>query len=319
MMTTPWAAPSPVSLAVLNPTALSVWSAPPADSPAHSRSVSLGGAKPENSLEGVADPDDFPVPSTTSFADLKTDFEATNEATEVPKRAAKDEARLRAAAPAFTFYPASSPPQPTYPREPLAFQPSGTPLYSPNSFPGVPLQPHALHYAPPQPRLYQNPYSVQQQQLTPHYGASPLQSHQAYPPSALAISPSTQTHPFPNYRGVITNPALIAQAQGYVQPSYGVVGGSGGGAFGAVGGGLTRPGVHQGSSYIRSPSATPQYAPLGGYMNGGAAVRVDGYGSPSLGYPVSPVPLPQHLQQPYSLPQQQQGYRPAGFRTPWSG
>ncbi|KAK4052139.1 hypothetical protein OIV83_002433 [Microbotryomycetes sp. JL201] len=101
-----WSSKAPMSLAVLDPISMSVWSATPGESPARSRSISHNAIKPENSLHGLAD-DDFPAAvMPTSLAELKTEDEVSNEVLSDSGAHNKDEARLRAAAPSFaTFNP----------------------------------------------------------------------------------------------------------------------------------------------------------------------------------------------------------------------
>jgi hypothetical protein len=313
--------PVPLSLSVLNPVVPSLWSVPTSDSPSHTRSISLGGAQMENSLQGVADPEDFSSTIPNTLADLKSeDGEATVDV--------KDDPRLRAAATSFpSVNEALSPAAARF--TPLARQPmhpqypsSGSPIaYQSQSFMSSPAPLHS-------------PYLASPSQLYPSFSVSPqpgsYMQHQGYSQGPFAVVPQGQASPFSSYRPQvlgITNPALIAQ--GYGSPSsYGAVGGGGGGgggSFGAVGaGGISHSPVNRGSSYgVRSPSMSSAYGP---FANGAGIVgpgggqqqqqqqqqhpsgypidsrqysvqrpdaRLSGYAA----FPPSPVPMPQYMQQ----------------------
>ena len=302
----PWSTAAPLSLSVLNPTAPSVWSPPSADSPTHARSISLGGAQLENSLQGIADPDDFPSAIPSSLADLKSEDEGSNEGQAAPKRGAKDEARLRAAAPSFSSYNVPetlNPAAPRYPyirQGPSQFQSAGSPVgYSSQPFIPTSGPPHSVQYG--QPHLYPS-FSISPQ---PSYSATPM--HQSYSPNLFAsLPPSSQPPLFASYRPPpqgITNPALIAQGYGS-QMSYGAVG-AGGGAFGAVGagGGGAHGVVGRGGNFARSPSMAPGFLPGYGNGLGQPATYRDGYRMPQAdgraafgGYPASPIQMSQHQQ-----------------------
>ncbi|KAK4705177.1 uncharacterized protein P7C70_g1040, partial [Phenoliferia sp. Uapishka_3] len=234
-----WPTKSPLTMSVLDPTVPSVWSAPPTDSPVHARSISLGGIQPENSLQGIADPDDFPAASIpTSLAELKSEDEGSVDGKPIvqqQQQAAKDEARLRAAAPSFSTYnelpsplaEARAPRYPAFTRTPS--YPQLPPSQSPVNYTQAFLPSTSYGQAPP-PHLYPS-YPSQSLPSVPSYG-SPM--HQNYNQSAFGPSNTTPTSPFSSYRpantgNTITNPALIAA--GYGSSNYGPIG-----AFGPVGG-----------------------------------------------------------------------------------
>lgn len=311
---------TPLTMSVLDPTAPSVWSAPPNnDSPVHARSISLGGPQPENSLQGIADPDDF-LPSSipTSLAELKSEDEGSADGKPVvQKQAAKDEARLRAAAPAFSSHShqelptphaeAYAPRYPGFSRTPsysqLQHQPSQSPIGYASPFPPVAYGQQQQQ----QPQFY--PFSSIPSQPTPQ---NYLTMHQGYQQGAFApslqqqqpqLAPQLGSPVYQNaYRqqpgGAITNPALIA-AYGS-NTSYGPVGAAS--AFGPVGGSS-----NPGAGFARSPSMAPSYLPAGAYGNGGVRTA---YGN-GMGQ--------QQQVGGYGVQQQQQDARGGGFGVAGGG
>lgn len=265
-----WPSKTPLTMSVLDPTAPSVWSAPPTDSPVHARAVSLGGIQPENSLQGIADPDDFPAASIpTSLAELKSEDEGSSDGKPVVhKQAAKDEARLRAAAPSFSSYnelpsphiESRTPRYPSFQRSPSypQLQPSQSPVNYPQTF--LPNSAYAQQQQQASQSHMYSSFSPQPQSSAPLYGA-PM--HQGFGgQGAFAAPPQLSSPQFSSYRApnpinnTITNPALIAQGYGQNLSSYGPVGAAS--AFGPVGGaGGARNGSALGA--FRSPSMTPNY------------------------------------------------------------
>ncbi|KAL8291707.1 hypothetical protein RQP46_001965 [Phenoliferia psychrophenolica] len=269
-----WPSKTPLTMSVLDPTAPSVWSAPPTDSPVHARVASLGGIQPENSLQGIADPDDFPAASIpTSLAELKSEDEGSSDGRKpvIQKMAAKDEARLRAAAPSFSSYNELPSPHveqrslryPTFQRTPS--YPQLQPSQSPVNY-GQPFLPQNQGYVPPpQSHLYPNFAPPSTQSAGSPYGAPmhPGFGPSSFAPPPLASSPQFSNYRVPNPNNTITNPALIAQGFG-PGPSYGPIGASAFGPVGGSGAGGSRNG--SGAFAHRSPSMAPNYL-SGSYGN----------------------------------------------------
>jgi len=226
---------------------------------------------PENSLQGIVDEDPSEaLPS--SLAELKSEDGHSNaDHKEHAKQAAvaKDEAKLRAAAPSFSSFlhesaaavdpsmsPSAAPPrhlqQPQHSYS--GFPGQGVPQPSPSPIAGYsasqPFSPHLYAQVPQRP-MSQQP----QHALYPGYpgqAPSPFATqpiHQAYSSSPFAAaSPIPPTHGYPSpYRESaspalphgITNPALIASYSSYgLQPQMAAPGGPGRGygAVGAIGG-----------------------------------------------------------------------------------
>ncbi|KAK4050536.1 hypothetical protein OIO90_005003 [Microbotryomycetes sp. JL221] len=263
-----WTTKGPLSLAVLDPTVPSVWSATPGETPAHSRSISHGANTMENSLHGLAD-DDFPAAvMPTSLAELKSEDEVSNEDRDVPSTPAqlrKDEARLRAAAPSFSSF---NPHAGVFEQHSSS---SGTPMDTvSNPYTMVGRQESPAHVVyPSQPTPQQILYSQSTSPMMMHAGSSaytqPAQAY-AYSSSVTATGNQGQTYSaaqqhsyYPNaaisYRSPIMSVPQSAVYAGYGSTNaysslYGAVGavgqrtmnGSGGGAAGAghnrmVGGG----------------------------------------------------------------------------------
>ncbi|ORY90739.1 hypothetical protein BCR35DRAFT_299305 [Leucosporidium creatinivorum] len=327
-----WSSKPPLSLSVLDPTAPSVWSVPLSDAPVHSRSISLGAIKQENSLQGIAD-DDFPAAIPSSLADLKSEDEGSTEGKgEGAKHVVhKDEARLRAAAPSFSSFnpqagafdssrPALGPRYPSFGRQsqtspapPLTYPSlTGGPPPPPPSF--SPAPPHSLSgysHAAPQPYPSFSIPSHSPSGLPSSY-AQQQAMHQSYSPSPFSPHLGTSPSPQPVYNSYgrplsmggsgppqgVTNPQLLANSYGY---------GAVGGGFGAVGAGGRATGGPGG--YGRSPAPSPYGGPgVGGYREASGSfgspqdVRAPlpfnsyGGGASSSGYgQPSPVMMPQHL------------------------
>lgn len=328
----------PLSLSVLDPTAPSVWSAPSSEVPVHSRSISLGAPKQENSLQGIAD-DDFPAAIPSSLADLKSEDDALtdNQSDSVKRAVPKDDARLRAAAPSFSsFNPQagafdggrpslSSPHYPSFGRQasptPLTY-PSLTGGPSPQSSysPAPPL--HALHgYGQATPQHYPS-FAVPSHSSTgmpASYGQHLQQQHQQHQQQAqmhpsFSQSPFSSQHlgnssPFPSYRPQpaqpqgITNPALLANHYGnnsYQGGAFGAVGGGSGGRSSSSGYPAAAPGGY--GRPIPSPYQAGSYRHDSSSSFGGSPHEVRSP-LPFLGQP-SPVLMPQ--QQPSPFVQHQQ-------------
>ncbi|SCV72829.1 BQ2448_4366 [Microbotryum intermedium] len=106
----PWpVGKAPLSLSALDPTASSLWAAPPSEPASRVRSMSLPRTRVENSLQGLGD-DDYPSSIPMSLAELKSEDEGSPERTKVaqlPETSTpvpNNEPRLRAAAPSFSSF-----------------------------------------------------------------------------------------------------------------------------------------------------------------------------------------------------------------------
>ena len=253
----------------------------------HARHIAASNL-PENSLQGIVDEDPSEaLPS--SLAELKSEDGHSNaDHKEHAKQAAvaKDEAKLRAAAPSFSSFlhesaaavdpsmsPSAAPPR--HSQQPQhsysGFPGQGVPQPSPSPIAGYsasqPFSPHLYAQVPQRP-MSQQP----QHALYPGYpgqAPSPFATqpiHQAYSSSPFAAaSPIPPTHGYPSpYRESaspalphgITNPALIASYSSYgLQPQMAAPGGPGRG-YGAVGaiGGSVGPGRISSSSSSSSSS-----------------------------------------------------------------
>ncbi|KAM0787917.1 hypothetical protein ACM66B_006124 [Microbotryomycetes sp. NB124-2] len=275
-----WSSKAPMSLAVLDPIAMSVWSATPGESPARSRTVSHNANKPENSLHGLAD-DDYPAAvMPTSLAELKTEDEASSEERHGadatgPRKA--DEARLRAVAPSFaSFNPlagafehsSTSDPSSTY-EYASSRQDSPVGVVYPSLTHSTGGQQHALYSQSTSPMMmhasaaaYGQPTSAfSYTTLTGSQGQtySAAQQHSFYPNTAAAAA----------YQSPVMSAQQIAHPSAYA--SYGS--GYGTSAYGAVGAvgqrvGATSYGRLAGTGGYRDVSAGPygtQYHQQMGY------------------------------------------------------
>lgn len=290
--TSTWSATAPMSHSLLDPMTPSVWSAPPADAPVHARSISLGGVQIGNSLEGIADDD----PSATipqSLAELKSEDEGS------VSGKVKDDARLRAAAPAFSTFSDSATGSGSPDRPPQSRYPFRQPQPQPHQYQLLSSSPYPQGYPSSYGQMPQySPYATHQQ-LPSSY--SPAM--QAYSQGAFSLSPQQQQgSPFNPYR------PNVVQNSGFGM-SYGAIGA--GTSFGAVGGG-----AHGNIGRNAYPTRSPVMAPYmtGGYMNGfgppaGFQGRDPSFGSPQSEGPPrhvgngyisssSPVMMPQHLRHP---------------------
>ncbi|SGZ06544.1 BQ5605_C031g10951 [Microbotryum silenes-dioicae] len=106
----PWpVGKAPLSLSALDPTASSLWAAPPSEPGSHVRSMSLPRTRIENSLKGLGD-DDYPSSIPMSLAELKSEDEGSPERTkgaQLPESSTpvpNNEPKLRAAAPSFSSF-----------------------------------------------------------------------------------------------------------------------------------------------------------------------------------------------------------------------
>ncbi|SCZ92026.1 BZ3500_MvSof-1268-A1-R1_Chr5-3g08289 [Microbotryum saponariae] len=106
----PWpVGKAPLSLSALDPTASSLWAAPPSEPGTHVRSMSLPRTRVGNSLQGLGD-DDYPSSIPMSLAELKSEDEGSPERTKGPQLpesstpVPNNEPKLRAAAPSFSSF-----------------------------------------------------------------------------------------------------------------------------------------------------------------------------------------------------------------------
>ncbi|BGP37370.1 hypothetical protein JCM10449v2_001276 [Rhodotorula kratochvilovae] len=329
----PWASKA-LTYSALDPTASSVWSAAPEEGSVHARAIAASNL-PENSLQGIVDEDPSEaLPS--SLAELKSeDGHSVADSKELAKPAAlaKDEAKLRAAAPSFssflhesagavnpaaaaavgghprlvqhpyTGFPAQIPPQST-PSPISAYSPA--PQFSPHLYAQMPQFARPLQQQQPPP-LYpsfpgQSASPFATQPIHQAYSTSPFAPTSPIPPTLGYPSPYRES-PSPAVPHGITNPALIASYNFGHQTMAGSGGPRGYGAVGAAGG-------PPGPGPIGRPPHQ-QGAPGSGMYAQRAPAPSSYFGGSGAGVP------PQ--QGPYGSPFQQQGpppqspYRVDGF------
>ncbi|GAA6047704.1 hypothetical protein JCM3770_001731 [Rhodotorula araucariae] len=322
----PWASKA-LAYSALDPRASSVWSAAPEEGSMHARAIAASNL-PENSLQGIVDEDPSEaLPS--SLAELKLEDGHSNaDSKELAKPTlAKDEAKLRAAAPSFssflhesagavdpaaataaagvharplqhpyTGFPAQVPPQST-PSPISAYSPAQQ--FSPHLYAQVPqfARPLQQHQPPPLypsfPGQAASPFATQP--IHQAWSTSPFAGASSVPPTLGYPSPYRES-PSPSVPHGITNPALIASYNFGHQTMPGSGAARGYGAVGA-GGGPPGPGPigrppHQqgapgGGMYPQRPPVPSSYLGGGGT---GATAPPGPYGSPFQQAPLPPSP-----------------------------